>query len=253
MMPPFTATLKRFEEGVRALIKEFKDNPARDFGNVYQSMLSQIKKRYERDPEQAGELAISFIEFVLTGEISSDDDIIESFVEGYRVTTKKNQTKYDAKVAATRDALKPIAEMYNQGMSQADIARSMGVQPPAISKKMTIIRTQFPDLLESEGKLRKVSDISGNIGNVSKISDVSKSEGKFPKKMESQDKVSEKNGNVSEKNGNIGKEQESLETFPSFQSFHNNNNNNNNQNNNNNNGVSDSPGKGVKGPYKFNF
>ena len=53
------------------MIKEFKDNPTRDFGNVYQSMLSQIKKRYEKDPEQAGELAISFIEFVLTGEISS--------------------------------------------------------------------------------------------------------------------------------------------------------------------------------------
>ena len=83
MMLPFRATLRRFVEGVRALIKEFKDNPTRDFGNVYQSMLSQIKKRYEKDPEQAGELAISFIEFVLTGEISSDDDIIEGFVEGY--------------------------------------------------------------------------------------------------------------------------------------------------------------------------
>lgn len=195
------------------MIKEFKNNPTRDFGNVYQSMLSQIKKRYEKDPEQAGELAISFIEFVLTGEISSDDDIIEGFVEGYRVTTQKNQTKYDAKVAATRDALKPIADMYNKGMTQADIARALGVQPPAISKKMNTIRTQFPELLESNGKLKKVSEISGNNGNVSK------NEGKFPENLESVTKVSENFGNIE-------KEKESLETFPSFQSFHNNNNNN---------------------------
>ena len=243
MMLPFRATLKRFVEGVRALIKEFKDNPTRDFGNVYQSMLSQIKKRYEKDPEQAGELAISFIEFVLTGEISSDDDIIEGFVEGYRVTTQKNQTKYDAKVAATRDALKPIADMYNKGMTQADIARALGVQPPAISKKMAIIRTQFPELLESNGKLKKVSEISGNNGNVG---NVSKNEGKFPENLESVTKVSENFGNIE-------KEKESLETFPSFQSFHNNNNNNQNNNQNNDNDVSCSADGGKKGKYKFNF
>ena len=202
------------------MIKEFKDNPVRDFGNVYQSMLTQIKKRYEKDPEQAGELAISFIEYVLTGDISSDDDIIEGFVEGYKVTTKKNQDKYDAKVAATRDSLKPIADMYNSGMTQADIARAMGVQPPAISKKMNTIRTQFPELLNNEGKLRKVSDISGNNGNVSNVSG---NNGKFPKNEES---IAE----VSKNLGNIRKKEESLETFPSFQCFHNNNNNNYNNN-----------------------
>lgn len=172
------------------MIKEFKNNPVRDFGNVYQSMLTQIKKRYVKDPVQAGELAISFIEYVLTGDISSDDDIIEGFVEGYKVTTQKNQNKYDAKIAATRDALKPIADMYNQGMSQADIARAMGVQPPAISKKMSTIRTQFPELLINDKKVKKVSDISGNNGNVSQ------NEGNFPETEESLTEVSEIFGNI---------------------------------------------------------
>lgn len=207
------------------MIKEFKNNPARDFGNVYQSMLMQIRRRYEKDPAQAGELAISFIEYVLTGDISSDDDIIEGFVEGYKATTQKQQNKYDAKVAATRDALKPIADMYNRGMTQADIARAMGVQPPAISKKMSTIRTQFPELLNDD---RKVSEISGNVGNVSK------NNGMFPENLESVE-------NVSKKFGNIRKEEESLETFPSFQCFHNNNNYNNNNNKNNDNDVSSSP------------
>lgn len=213
------------------MIKEFKDNEMRDFGNVYQSMLTQIKKRYAKDPVQAGELAISFIEYVLTGDISSDDDIIEGFVEGYKITTQKNQNKYDAKVAATRDALQPIADMYNRGMTQADIARALGVQPPAVSKKMNTIRTQFPDLLIEDRKVKKVSEISGNVGN---IGNVSKCEGKFPETLETLNKVSE---NL----GNIGKDLESLETFPSFQSFHNNNNNNYNNNNNNNYENSSSP------------
>lgn len=227
------------------MIKEFKNNPIRDFGNVYQSMLIQIKKRYEKDPAQAGELAISFIEYVLTGDISSDDDIIEGFVEGYKVTTQKNQNKYDAKVAATRDALKPIADMYNKGMTQADIARAIGVQPPAISKKLSTIRTQFPELLNDDRKLRKVSEISGNIGNVG---NVSKNNGKFPENLESVE-------NVSKNFGNVGKEEESLETFPSFQSFHNNNNNNYNNNYNNNKEVSISPSGDLaaspKKPFDF--
>ena len=230
------------------MIKEFKENEVRDFGNVYQSMLTQIKKRYARDPIQAGELAISFIEYVLTGDISSDDDIIEGFVEGYKVTTQKSQNKYDAKVAATRDALKPIADMYNKGMTQADIARAIGVQPPAISKKLSTIRTQFPELLIDDRKLRKVSEISGNNGNVG---NVSKNEGKFPETLESVAKVSENFGNV-------GKEEEILETFPSFQSFHNNQNNNQNNNKDNDNKDSISP-NGASTPAaapiknRFNF
>jgi hypothetical protein len=152
--------------GVGALIKEFKDSPMRDFGNVYQSMLVQIKKRYAKDPVQAGELAISFIEYVLTNEISSDDDIIEGFIEGYKVTTVKNQNKYDAKVAATEEKLKRVADLYNAGLKQYEIAAKIGVQPPAISKQLAQIRTDFPHLLkdkESSKESKKVSEISKKV------------------------------------------------------------------------------------------
>jgi hypothetical protein len=156
----------RLRVEVRAMIKEFKDNPMRDFGNVYQSMLVQIKKRYAKDPVQAGELAISFIEYVLTNEISSDDDIIEGFVEGYKATTVKNQNKYDAKVAATEEKLKRVADLYNAGFKQYEIAAKIGVQPPAISKQLAQIRTDFPYLLkakESSKETKKVSEISKKV------------------------------------------------------------------------------------------
>ena len=178
------------------MIKEFKNNEMRPFGNVYQSMLTQIKKRYAKNPQQAGELAISYIEYVLTGDISTDDDLIEEFVEGYKETTKKAQNRYDAKVAATEEKLKRVADLFNAGWKQVDIAREIGVQPPAISKQLAQIRSDFPHLLkvsESSGNFQEISEtletlatsvnVSQNISKVSKSSmqgNVSKVSKNFP-------------------------------------------------------------------------
>jgi len=148
------------------MIKEFKNTEMREFGNVYQSMLAQIKKRYAKDPAQAGELAISYIEYVLTGDISSDDDLIEEFVESYKVTTKKAQNRYDAKVAATEEKLKRVADLYNAGWKQVDIAREIGVQPPAISKQLAQIRSDFPHLLKPQETFQERKEISGNFQKV---------------------------------------------------------------------------------------
>ena len=62
----------------------------------------QIKKLYEADPERAGELAISVIEFILTGEISSDDMMIDLLLEPIKKITENNQVKYDTKVENAR-------------------------------------------------------------------------------------------------------------------------------------------------------
>lgn len=182
------------------MIKEFKEAEMRATAQIYKSMLVQIQALHKKDPAWAGELAISFIEFLITGEISSDDSIIVGMVEGYRESVKKAQGRYDAKVALTKESLKPIADMLNRGMKQTEIARAMGVQPPAISKKITQIRLNFPELLEisgnigkdlesqeiletvseNDGKLlesfgnsRKVLETFGKSGNVSNVSNVS--------------------------------------------------------------------------------
>ena len=59
------------------MINGFKESKVSDSAVVYSSTLSQIKKLYEKNPVMAGELAISAIELALTGEISSDDYMIE--------------------------------------------------------------------------------------------------------------------------------------------------------------------------------
>ena len=42
------------------------------------------------DPEKAGELAISAIELVLTGDVSSDDAMIDLFLEPIKVINERN-------------------------------------------------------------------------------------------------------------------------------------------------------------------
>jgi hypothetical protein len=84
------------------MIEQFNDVPMRKSGVVYNSTLEQIKKLYQVNPEQAGELAISAIELVLTGQFSSDDMIIELMLEPARIVSQDNHDKYDQKVESAR-------------------------------------------------------------------------------------------------------------------------------------------------------
>lgn len=147
------------------MIKEFKNNPVRKSGIVYGKMFETAKKWYQRDPVKGGEYAISFLEAILTGDISSDDMNIEDALEGYVDRIAKSKNRYDAKIAASEEKYRRIIEMKNSGMTQAAIARELGVQPPAVSKMFTKIRTDFPHLLENQETLGKFPEISGNIGN----------------------------------------------------------------------------------------
>lgn len=59
------------------MIKEFNNLPVRESGIIYDHTLNQIKEFYSVDPNLAGELAISAIELVLTGETSTDNEVIK--------------------------------------------------------------------------------------------------------------------------------------------------------------------------------
>ena len=76
------------------MIEQFKDTEVRNTGVIYSSVLDQIKGLYEFDPEQAGELAISAIELILTGDISSDDVNIRVMLAPIKKLTEVNVNKY---------------------------------------------------------------------------------------------------------------------------------------------------------------
>lgn len=80
------------------MIEVFKESEARNSGVIYNSVFEQIKELYEVDPDQAGELAISAIELVLTGDISSDDINIRLMLTPIKKINEINVAKYETKI-----------------------------------------------------------------------------------------------------------------------------------------------------------
>lgn len=84
------------------MIEMFKENEMRTSGLIYNSTFEQIKELYQYDPEAAGELAISAIELVLTGDISTDDVNIRLYLAPMRKINEVNIAKYETKVENQR-------------------------------------------------------------------------------------------------------------------------------------------------------
>ena len=135
------------------MIKGFKENESRDSALIFNSTWEQIKKLHAVNPEQAGELAISAIELALTGEISSDDFMIDLLLENIKVVNERNQEKWNKKVETQKQKriedqkLDIIADLYSKGMKQKDIAARLETTPQTISNRLATIRADYPYLL----------------------------------------------------------------------------------------------------------
>lgn len=91
---------------------------------------------------------------MLTGEVNSDDYMIEIMLENMKVVSGRDKSKWDKRTEAKRQKkiedqqLNLIAELYNGGMKQVDIAKRLDITPQTISNRMATIRTEFPELLQ---------------------------------------------------------------------------------------------------------
>lgn len=142
------------------MIEKFKENEARKSALIYLSNFEQVKELYEDDKEMAGELAISILEMALTGEISSNNKIIKLMLKNFEVSAEKNKQKYEAKERNTKQEnaekynLYEIAEMLNEGKTQAEIADVLGISRQTVSRRLNeMIRVNYPELLCSNGKM----------------------------------------------------------------------------------------------------
>ena len=135
------------------MIKKVKDLQARPTGVIYESTWEQIKKLlYNKNPDLAGELAISVIEQTLTGDISSDDLTIQLICDGLKPVNQKAQQKYDIQVKNKRESkceslqLQKIIELVNMGKTQEEIGKILGVSRQTINNRIRIISEEFPEL-----------------------------------------------------------------------------------------------------------
>ena len=136
------------------MIEQFKDNEIRSSGLIFSSVLEQIKELHQYDPDQAGELAISAIELVLTGDISSDDVNVKIMLAPLRKINEVNVAKYETKVENKRQKkivemkLDKIAEMVNQGFKQREIGERLGMSQQVVSYRVDVIKKNYPELLQ---------------------------------------------------------------------------------------------------------
>ena len=152
------------------MIEKFKENEARKSALIYLSNFEQVKELYEDDKEMAGELAISILEMALTGEISSNNKIIRLMLKNFEVSAESNKQKYEAKERNTKEKkaekynLYEIAEMLNEGKTQAEIADALGISRQTVNRRLNeMIRVNYPELLCSNEKMSKMSKMSNDV------------------------------------------------------------------------------------------
>ena len=135
------------------MINNFKESEVRESALIYQSTLEQIKKLYKSDPNMAGELAISAIELALTGEISSDNPMIDVILENMKYVSQKNFDKWEKTKEAKKQKkidelqLDTIAALYLEGKTQSQISKALDTTQQVISYRLRIIRENYPHLL----------------------------------------------------------------------------------------------------------
>lgn len=138
------------------MIEQFKDFETRDSGIMYNSTLDQIKMLHAMDPAKAGELAISAIELLMCGDISSDDPMIRVMLMPTKAIRDKDKKKHDIKVENSKNKrisdlkLDVIADLTRKGLRQRQIAERLGLTQQTVSNRISIIRTEFPYLLQDE-------------------------------------------------------------------------------------------------------
>ena len=140
------------------MIKEFNEVKIHDSGIIYQSVFEQIKKLHEKEPERAGDLAISAIEMVLTGQVSTDDYLLEIMLETSKVVSEKKREQYEKKKEgkATKRIeelkLAEIADLWSCGKTQGEIGKELGLTQQAVSYRLNIIRNKYAELLEQKSE-----------------------------------------------------------------------------------------------------
>jgi hypothetical protein len=138
------------------MIEKFNDVEIRGTGVVMSSMFEQIKKMHAVDPDLAGELAISAIELVLTGQISSDDAMIDMLLAPAKIITDNNVQRYEARKEGSKSKkikdmkLDDIAELYRRGVKQKEIAERLHLTQQTVSYRIGLIKTSYAELLRDE-------------------------------------------------------------------------------------------------------
>ena len=124
------------------------------YGQVYNKVLEVIRDCYNSGREElANQLAISSIEYSLTGTYSfADIPEVRMCMTFLSPAIDKSHERYEIKKEITEidNSLKfeEVSNYLKEGLTQSQIAQNMMVAQSTVSKWINIMRKQYPHLLK---------------------------------------------------------------------------------------------------------
>lgn len=109
---------------------------------------------YEQDPMKGGELAVSIMELILTGQMSTDDMMLKMSLTEVACQSEKRANDFDKKMEAVKEKKKQdqkldlIAQLSCQGLTQKQIGDRIGTSQQTVGNRLSLIKKEYPELLE---------------------------------------------------------------------------------------------------------
>lgn len=109
---------------------------------------------YEQDPMKGGELAVSIMELILTGQMSTDDMMLKMSLTEVACQSEKRANDFDKKMEAAKEKKKQdqkldlIAQLSCQGLTQKQIGDRIGTSQQTVGNRLSLIKKEYPELLE---------------------------------------------------------------------------------------------------------
>ena len=147
------------------MINDFLQEEGRESSILYESIYNTLVRKYKRGKyEECAELAIAYMQVMLKGRTTTDDEDLLDIVEPYNAMSKKAAERYEKRAETKRTKqkqnleLENIASMINDGMTYQDIADILDMPLSTVGYRAKVIQDNYPELLT-------ISNIS-NISNV---------------------------------------------------------------------------------------
>lgn len=140
-------------------IKRMDLSEQRESFVMYTPQLEQAYDYYdmcktEGNYKKGMEFCIAMMETMLTGETSSDDKSVQMILRNSAKVAKSNIEKYNIKKESARYGAHydEVAKLYNQGLTQDQIANKLQISQGRVSQIYGEIRVKHPELLDRQMK-----------------------------------------------------------------------------------------------------
>lgn len=137
------------------MITEFDYENCRESSILYKTAYKQVARKYQRGKyEEAAELALAYMQVMLCGETTTDDEDIVDLIEPYLYSSHKSAERYERKLQRTKESkidemrLDEIAALMNEGKKSLFIAETLGIPRSTVSYRMNVIKDNYKELLD---------------------------------------------------------------------------------------------------------